>query len=114
MRKKLSWYVVGLLILGLVLLTVSCGGTATAPSVEEEPAIEEPAVEEPVVEEPVVEEPAAEEPAAVASMAIPIPHTLEGRGDCLVCHGEGKFKPFPVDHAGRTSDTCTGCHQAAE
>lgn len=99
MRRKLVWYVV-MLILGLALLAVSCGGPTSAPA------------EEPVIEKPVIEEPAVEEPAAGVPMAIP--HTLEGRDDCLVCHGEDAFKPFPTDHAGRTSDTCTGCHQAAE
>ena len=42
-----------------------------------------------------------------------IPHTLEGRNDCLMCHGENGVVPFPADHAGRTSDTCTACHQPA-
>ncbi len=41
-----------------------------------------------------------------------IPHVLEGRGDCLVCHNAGGIKPFPQDHAGRTSVTCQSCHQS--
>jgi nitrate/TMAO reductase-like tetraheme cytochrome c subunit len=40
-----------------------------------------------------------------------IPHALEGREDCLVCHGAGGVKPYPADHAGRTKEMCTGCHQ---
>ena len=43
-----------------------------------------------------------------------IPHTLEGRDDCLMCHQEGGLKPFPSDHARRTNDTCTICHQTAD
>jgi hypothetical protein len=39
-----------------------------------------------------------------------IPHTLEGRDDCLQCHAADAFKPFPTEHAGRTNDTCQGCH----
>jgi len=39
-----------------------------------------------------------------------IPHDLQGRADCLMCHGAGGFKPAPQDHAGRTSDTCLSCH----
>jgi mono/diheme cytochrome c family protein len=42
-----------------------------------------------------------------------IPHTLEGRADCLVCHGLDGIQPFPADHAGRTSDTCQACHKPA-
>lgn len=40
-----------------------------------------------------------------------IPHTLEGRANCLTCHNTGAIKPFPSDHIGRTSITCTTCHQ---
>lgn len=43
-----------------------------------------------------------------------IPHTLEGRTNCLMCHNTGAIKPFPEDHAGRTSITCTTCHRPAE
>lgn len=43
-----------------------------------------------------------------------IPHTLEGRTNCLTCHNTGAIKPFPEDHAGRTSVTCTTCHQPEE
>ena len=41
-----------------------------------------------------------------------IPHTLEGRTNCLVCHNAGGIKPFPEDHAGRTSVTCLNCHRS--
>ncbi|MFC2010933.1 hypothetical protein ACFLUR_01410 [Chloroflexota bacterium] len=102
MKKKMAWYMVGVLVLGLSLLAVSCGGTTSAPA--EEPAVEEPAVEEPVVEEP----------AAPTSGTMAISHPLEGREDCLQCHGEGTFKPFPADHAEHSNDTCTACHQPAE
>ncbi|MBI5500965.1 MAG: hypothetical protein HY907_12035 [Deltaproteobacteria bacterium] len=50
---------------------------------------------------------------AVADGIPAIPHTLEGRAACLTCHGEGKLKPAPADHAGRADATCTGCHHAA-
>lgn len=49
---------------------------------------------------------------AVASVPR-IPHTLEGRSDCLLCHGAGGFKPFPQDHQGRTADSCSNCHKTA-
>lgn len=43
-----------------------------------------------------------------------VPHPLEGREDCLVCHDIGQVSPFPEDHAGRANDSCTMCHQASE
>ncbi len=107
MKKKLAWYVAGVLILGLALLAVSCGGTTSAPT-------EEPAVEEPAVEEPAAEEPAKEEPATPTGGPPAITHPLEGRDDCLMCHGEAGVKPVPADHTGRTNDTCATCHQPAE
>ncbi|MEW6033418.1 MAG: NapC/NirT family cytochrome c [Chloroflexota bacterium] len=42
-----------------------------------------------------------------------IPHRIEGRSDCLLCHASGSLKPFPADHAGRSNDTCVLCHRAA-
>jgi len=41
-----------------------------------------------------------------------IPHSLEGRSDCLMCHG--KVAPLPQSHAGRASDTCLNCHSRGE
>ena len=43
-----------------------------------------------------------------------VPHPLEGREDCLVCHDIGQVNPFPEDHAGRANDSCTMCHQVSE
>ena len=51
--------------------------------------------------------------AHVAFAQRPTPHTLDGRGDCLACHGAGMVKPAPADHAGRTNQTCVACHQPA-
>lgn len=103
MKKKMPCYVAGIMILGLVLLVVSCGGTTTPVTPTSPTAPTTPATPTTPTPEPAT--PTGEIPA--------IPHTLEGRDDCLVCHGEGAFKPFPADHAGRTSDTCTTCHQSA-
>ncbi len=41
-----------------------------------------------------------------------LPHTLAGRTDCLICHNASGIKPFPEDHAGRTSATCLNCHRS--
>ncbi|MDP6509928.1 MAG: cytochrome c, partial [Dehalococcoidia bacterium] len=43
-----------------------------------------------------------------------IPHTLEGRDQCLGCHGSGipSFPQVPDIHAGRTNDICTLCHSS--
>ena len=46
----------------------------------------------------------------------PIPHTLEGRSDCLICHGADKWKPLPaylVDKA-VAPDDCLKCHNPKE
>lgn len=52
--------------------------------------------------------------ALAAPAAVPVtPHPLEGRSDCLVCHGPTGPKPAPADHAGRTSATCLACHPVA-
>ncbi len=51
-------------------------------------------------------------PAAGAASAPAIPHDLAGRDNCLACHAvEGGVKPAPQDHAGRTTDSCQGCHR---
>ncbi len=33
--------------------------------------------------------------------------------DCTTCHGEGKMKPFPANHASFTVDQCQTCHKPA-
>lgn len=53
----------------------------------------------------------SEEPAGGSPPAIP--HTLEGRDGCVLCHGENGVKPFPADHTGRTNDVCQMCHKPA-
>ncbi|MDO8749738.1 MAG: cytochrome c3 family protein [Dehalococcoidia bacterium] len=40
-----------------------------------------------------------------------IPHSLEGRADCLLCHGSQGLKPAPLNHAGRTIEICQLCHK---
>lgn len=67
--------------------------------------------EEPT-EEPTAEptEEATEEPSEGGIPAIP--HSIAGiETQCLTCHGEGGLQPVPADHAGRTVETCTACHQ---
>lgn len=45
-----------------------------------------------------------------------IPHSLQGRDNCLACHatGLGGSPKVPASHAGRTVDTCRTCHQPAQ
>ena len=89
--RKYAWLMVVALLV-LVPLLAACGG--------------------PIAPEPTT--PPAEEPTTPTGGPPAIPHTLEGRDDCLMCHGETGIKPFPADHAGRTNDTCTACHQPAD
>ncbi len=56
--------------------------------------------------------PAEEVPPPPATTPTAIPHPLEGRADCLMCHTSGDLA-IPADHAGRANDTCTTCHQSA-
>jgi len=105
-RKSVWWLlVVAILVVGLTLLAISCGGATQAPA-------EEPKAEEPKAEEPKVEEPAVTTPPLTAGPPV-IPHAVEGRADCLMCHQTGGLKPFPANHAGRTSDICQTCHKPA-
>ena len=45
------------------------------------------------------------------NMASSIPHELEGRANCLMCHAEGTDSGVPASHVGRTNAVCTACHQ---
>ncbi len=49
---------------------------------------------------------------SVASAQPPVPHSLEGRDDCLACHqtGVGGAPRVAADHVGRTNETCGQCH----
>ncbi|MBI5032428.1 MAG: cytochrome c3 family protein [Chloroflexi bacterium] len=42
-----------------------------------------------------------------------IPHSLEGRGDCVTCHATGLAgaPKSPADHTGRTNEMCQMCHK---
>ncbi len=43
-----------------------------------------------------------------------LPHETIGRENCLLCHGEGigGAAKVPIDHAGRTNETCLLCHKS--
>jgi hypothetical protein len=43
-----------------------------------------------------------------------LPHSLEGRSDCTVCHAADKWKPFPLDHAKISPNACLTCHHPKE
>ena len=41
-----------------------------------------------------------------------IPHDLTGRDNCLACHDpDSGVRPAPSNHAGRTVESCQGCHK---
>lgn len=45
-----------------------------------------------------------------------IPHDLEGRSSCMMCHTAGKLEAVPdvpEDHAERTDEFCVLCHSPA-
>ena len=42
-----------------------------------------------------------------------IPHDLEGKDNCLMCHTAGAMEPVPdvpASHEGRTNEVCAWCH----
>ena len=45
-----------------------------------------------------------------------VPHTLEGRSTCLVCHetGAGEATIIPADHSGRSNEVCSSCHKSKQ
>ena len=45
------------------------------------------------------------------SIAVPIPHPIEGQEQCDTCHAAGAMKPIPVNHEGRPVESCQVCHQ---
>ncbi len=49
---------------------------------------------------------------SMASAQPPVPHSPEGRDDCLACHqtGVGGAPRVVTDHVGRTNETCGQCH----
>jgi cytochrome b subunit of formate dehydrogenase len=48
-------------------------------------------------------------------MPAAIPHSITEAAyqDCTMCHGAGKLKPAPENHASFTVESCTTCHQPA-
>jgi mono/diheme cytochrome c family protein len=56
----------------------------------------------------------SESAASVAAQAPQIPHTLDGRDDCLLCHDPaGRIKPAPDNHADFANEQCALCHKPA-
>ena len=43
-----------------------------------------------------------------------IPHRVEGREDCLACHGQPDIGRLPPNHEGRPVEICLGCHKPSE
>lgn len=52
------------------------------------------------------------EPSQNTMVSPAIPHPLEGRDSCLVCHNSSSAIPFPADHEGITQENCLSCHQS--
>lgn len=57
--------------------------------------------------------PTAEAPVTALVTVPVISHTLEGRAQCLMCHGSGPLA-VPDSHAGLTDEGCTSCHLPGE
>ncbi len=83
---------------------------------EEEEDASKPAESNESATEDVDENQEEEEEGETGSATEPssIPHPLEERDDCLLCHALDSVKPFPADHEGRTVDMCQLCHKPEE
>jgi hypothetical protein len=88
-----------------------------APSAAPTPVAPKPATPTPATPPAVTPAPTVTPtPPPAASTASKIPHAIEGRSNCLVCHktGVGKAKAVPANHAGRTNDQCQTCHEPSQ
>lgn len=57
-----------------------------------------------------------EETPVLGEMPSQVPHPLEDRTDCRLCHetGVGDAPQFPPDHADRANEVCQVCHAVSE
>lgn len=121
MKKINVWLMLGTLVI-ILPLVFACGGATTPPA--QTPVT--PPAQTPVTppaqtsEVPPAQTPAATPPAQTpvtppVALATAIPHTVEGRAACLMCHETGVVgaKAVPASHAGRTNDLCQTCHKPA-
>jgi cytochrome b subunit of formate dehydrogenase len=57
---------------------------------------------------------AATTPGASGGPARPIPHAVQGKEQCDLCHGAANsLMPLPASHEGRNNETCQVCHTPA-
>jgi len=58
--------------------------------------------------------PPPEETREAGVMPSQVPHPIEGREDCRLCHeaGVGGASQFPADHVDRSNEVCLVCHAA--
>jgi hypothetical protein len=53
-----------------------------------------------------------ESAASIVAKAPQIPHPLDGRDDCLLCHDPaGQIKPAPANHKNFSNEQCSLCHK---
>jgi hypothetical protein len=51
---------------------------------------------------------------SLVAQAPQIPHTMDGRDDCLLCHDPaGQVKPAPDNHESYANEQCATCHKPA-
>ncbi len=100
MKKKIITIFIVALVLASGAAIISCGGSSGTTGVSTTEKSSPGQTEEAMPEEP------------SSGQAATMLHSTQGRENCLMCHDEGKTKPFPSDHAGRQNDSCLTCHKS--
>lgn len=104
--RKYAWLLTLVLTAALALVLAACAGEAV-PSTPRSTIT-------PTSVPPIVS-PTTSTPPPLINGVPAIPHPTAGYENCLVCHETGiaGSVAVPADHAGRTNDTCTACHEEA-
>lgn len=91
------------ILLGIMVLLAACGGQEPISAVTQQLSAKSIAAPEETPVSALVGEPQM------------IPHSIELRFECLLCHGrKGETElPYTDGHIGLSQDTCITCHQSA-
>jgi formate dehydrogenase gamma subunit len=106
LRRQVAFLLIATLISAGGVGTIYWAATAEATAIETLPEpISQPAIYSP-------EMPSSSLMTESGPVSAPfIAHPVEGRNQCLTCHGISKMKPMPENHQGRPVESCGICHK---